>query len=90
MSSTARSNVATPYLSTSSAVEIAPEQAAGELRRDVAHQLARLARVVLDDAVDLLDRLAARPQLDRAQLQALHEDVGRVRHARRRCRSSAR
>ena len=61
--------------------EIAPQQAAGELRRDVAHQLGRLAGVVLDDAVDFLDRLALRPQLDRAKLQALHENVGRMRHA---------
>src|SRR5436190_1037598 len=59
---------------------IAPEQAAGELRRDVAHELDRLARVVLDDAVDFLDRLAALPQLDRAQLQAFAENVGRMRH----------
>ena len=40
-----------------------------------------MARVVLDDAVDLLDRLALRPQLDGAELQAFHEDVGRVRYA---------
>ena len=62
MISTARSNVATPYLSTSVRDEIAPEQAAGKLRGDVAHQLHRLARVVLDDAIDLLDRLALRLQ----------------------------
>ena len=43
----------------------------------------REPRVVLDDAIDLLDRLAFRPELDRAELQALHEDVGGVaaRHA---------
>ena len=60
--------------------QVASQEAAGELRRDVAHELDRLAGIVLDDAIDLLDRLALRPQLDRTQLQAFHEDVGRARH----------
>ena len=58
-----------PYLSRKLRGEIAAEETAAELRLDVAHQLQRKARVVLDDAVDLFDRLALRPQLDGAQLQ---------------------
>src|SRR5712692_10340388 len=55
--------------------EIATQHAARMLRRDVAQQLYRKARVVLDDPVDFLDGLALRPQLDRAQLQTLHKDI---------------
>src|SRR6185503_18948309 len=44
--------------------EIATEETAGELGRDIAHQIDRQPRVVLDDAVDFLDRLALRPELD--------------------------
>ena len=39
----------------------------------------RQPRVVLDDAVDFFDRLALRPQLDRAKLQPFHENIGRSR-----------
>ena len=59
--------------------EIAPENAAGVLRGDVAHQFHRKARVVLDDAINFLNRLALGPEFDRAQLQSFHENVRRAR-----------
>ena len=55
---------------------VAAHQAAADLRIDVAHHLDRKARVVLDHPDDFAHRLAARPQLDGAELDALLEDVG--------------
>src|SRR6185437_12294815 len=57
--------------------QVAAQQAACELRLDIAHQLQRKARIVFDDAQYLLDRLAFRPDLDGAVLNAFHENIGR-------------
>ncbi len=61
ISSTARLKVGEAVFVGELCGEVAPEQAARELRGDVAEQLLRHPRVVLDDAVDFLDRLALRP-----------------------------
>jgi hypothetical protein len=49
------------------------------LRRDIAQKLDREARVVFNDAIDFLDRLTLGPELDRAQLQAFHENIAGAR-----------
>ena len=76
MASSAPRKTPVPYLSAIAWVRSRPKRQPPELGFDVAEQFQRKTRVVFDDAINLFDGLALRPELDRAQLEAFHEDIG--------------
>ena len=53
-----------------------PSSAAADLRIDVPHHFDRKSRVVLDHPIHFRHRLAARAQLDGAELDSFLENIG--------------
>jgi len=59
--------------------QVPPQHTTRVLRGDVAREFHGEPRIVLDDPIDFLNRLALRPELDRTQLQTFHENIARAR-----------